>query len=311
MINQIKKKIIIFLSLNYFWFFFISQIIISYSFYSIFSSYHISSINIQEHYTSIDDSNQVIETHYTIYNIIQDEDTTKEIQVKITKIIDNQYIDQNIENNNKSILKSIYNFGYAIVKVYVVLLLLDKLNYFYIWVLPYFIQNPSWDLTIVPPSPLPPIPPLLIEEPLHSGTILYPSVIGSSAYSDDDIWNIRIRLENEFYLYSQQVHIMDDHYILLNQNYVMCDFLHTHPLRDSIFSYNLTDLQNTNYVINKLIADCIIQYGLTENKLYYDIALGLFIEQLALINYLDPLSCYEDITIYTNMQNEFMAHFRI
>ena len=55
-----------------------------------------------------------------------------------------------------------------------------------------------------------------------------------------------------------------------------------------------------------MIQNCVLQFNRTENTVYYDMGIGLFIEQLTLINNNHPLEYYNDPTIYLQIKNEFL-----
>jgi len=175
----------------------------------------------------------------------------------------------------------------------------------------------------VPPAQLEVVPPTSLEVAVRAplsfpessenyDTMIYPSFIGPEIHDDDYIFNLSNQFEAEILLHSQQLLIQNDGSFVSfvpTQKLVICDYLYNHPLKHNLFSLNSYDLQDRNHIVNLLIQKCVMLHMLTNNEIYYNMALGLFIQQTAIINNDNPFNYYENPSVYYNIAAEFEQHF--
>lgn len=226
---------------------------------------------------------------------------------KIVMVKPDEIKDSLQNKDNAFSWKLIYQIPFTLLKIYFIMEVINQIIHL-IWA---FAAPGNFEL-LAPniPTPVPP----MIEGPrveLFENTILHPSFIGPELYTQDEIWSLTMKLEQDIYVHSEQLFKQNDQTLVFRYRDVVIDYLHSHPSRDILFSRNFNDLQNTNYVINQLIQNCIINFALTSNHIYYDMGFGLFIEQLALLNGDNPVNYCYDPVLYAKLQAEFVLHFKM
>ena len=160
----------------------------------------------------------------------------------------------------------------------------------------------------------PPVPnnPLLLEyidpTPTPKSTIFAPSMQGIAIYSNNEIFDINLQLRNSLAIANNNLLMQG---IVSPQLEVLHDIFVAHPLYHQLFTLNPDHLRDSNFVINLLIQDAIIQYAFTNDQSYYHIALALMMEQIAYVNHQDVLNYYHDASIMRNMKEQLITAFRL
>lgn len=143
---------------------------------------------------------------------------------------------------------------------------------------------------------------------LDKNTIYGPAIDGIQIYSNEEIFNIMSTL---IALLNKELNLMPLNGEMLRCEVVLHNILVNCPFYDNLFNNSPEALLNVNNLINLLIQDAMIQWALTGDLLYYKIAMGIMIEQLAFIAENEVSYYYNDASIYYNLERHFIDRFKL